>query len=173
MQLMNLQGSRMMDSVFWNDSESNIDHQFSYFSIQNIEYIIDFSADNDILNSLSDLDPKIDEIISGHTTFTVKFAVKEYYENNNRYLFDPPDEHNFGRAEIKKLKETLETLLYKHFLIYQAECYCFVAERDSLNRMYQKMCAKRHLLLKDFKPVYGLGNEQDCFVIKTPLYKEK
>lgn len=26
--------------------------------------------------------------------------------------------------------------------------------------MYRKMCKRRHLLLADFEPIYGLGNEQ-------------
>lgn len=76
------------------------------------------------------------------------------------------------RQVLSKLKEQLETLLYKHYLIYQPECYFFIAERPSLSRMYQKMCDNRHPLMIDFQPIGQLGENSDCFIIKTPNYKE-
>lgn len=172
---MGLKRAYMQETIFWNDVEYAIHHQFAYFFIRDVEYIIDFSSDDDVINNFANLDNDIARVINGHSSYTVKFAVREYYEDMTatKYLFDPPEAHNFGRQEIRQLKESLEMLLYKHFQQYQAECYCFVAERDSLNRMYRKMCEKRHLLLADFQPIYGLGAEQDCFILKTPLYQEK
>ncbi|WP_065232376.1 hypothetical protein [Gallibacterium anatis] len=165
----------MQESIFWSDEEDVISHQYAYFSIKGVQYIIDFSSDPDLIANFTELDSRICEIVAGHHSYTVKFAVREYYEDhhNNKYLFDAPEDHNFGRKDIQQLKEFLEKFLYEHFKQYQVECYCFIAERDSLNRMYRKMCKRRHLLLADFEPIYGLGNEQNCFIIKTPLYKER
>lgn len=160
--------------MFWTDEESDIEHQFAYFTIKDVEYVIDFSADDDILRAVYDIDPIIPKVTSNNASYTVKFAVRKYYEGDEgKYLFSPPDEHNFKKQDIVQLKQTLENLIQKHCQTYKAECYCFLAERDSLNRMYKKMCENSDLLLEGFKPICCLGKEQKCFIIKTPLYKEK
>lgn len=151
-----------------------ISHQFAQFSVKNIEYIIDFSDDNDVITSLFALDERIESILKNRKTYSVKFGVKAYYESEDPDvdLYAPPIDHQFKKADIQQLKEQLETLLYKHYLAYQPECYFFIAERPSLSRMYQKMCDNRHPLMIDFTPVGQLGENADCFIIKTPNYQE-
>ncbi|KGQ24275.1 hypothetical protein [Gallibacterium anatis] len=160
--------------MFTESEYNSIPHQFAQFTVSQIDYIIDFSADSNIISILFVLDKKIEDLLKGHNTYSVKFGVKAYYESSdpNVDLYAPPINHNFKKKDIQQLKEQLEMLLYKHYLIYQPECYFFIAERPSLSRMYQKMCDNRHPLMIDFQPVGQLGDNADCFIIKTPNYKE-
>ncbi|QPB42205.1 helicase [Rodentibacter haemolyticus] len=152
----------------------SIPHQFAQFKVAHIDYIIDFSSDRDVIESLFPLDQRIENLLRNRKTYSVKFGVKAYYESTEPDvdLYAPPVNHQFKKADIQQLKEQLETLLYKHYLAYQPECYFFIAERPSLSRMYQKMCDNRHPLMVDFIPVTQLGDNEDCFIIKTPNYQE-
>lgn len=165
------------DSIFEMFIESeyhSISHQFAQFRVAQIDYIIDFSSDNDVIESLFPLDERIEILLKNRKTYSVKFGVKAYYESTEAEvdLYAPPLNHQFKKTDIQRLKEQLETLLYQHYLSYQPECYFFIAERPSLSRMYQKMCDNRHPLMIDFQPVGQLGDGADCFIIKTPYYKE-
>ncbi|MDY4281278.1 MAG: helicase [[Pasteurella] mairii] len=160
--------------IFTETDYHSIAHQFARFKVAQIEYIIDFSSDNDVIETLFPLDKQIETLLKNRKTYSVKFGVKAYYESTdpNIDLYAPPKNHHLKKTDIQQLKEQLETLLYKHYLTYQPECYFFIAERPSLSRMYQKMCDNRHPLMIDFKPVGQLGDNADCFIIKTPNYKE-
>ncbi|MGR6981400.1 helicase [Testudinibacter sp. P27/CKL/0425] len=163
----------MSYSRFFESSDGGIVHQFAYFSVGEVEYIIDFSTDDDIVESISELDTTIAEILHGKQVYTVKFAVRAYYESQTEAdLYAPPPEHHFGRKEINSLKIQLETLLYHHYLQFKPDCYFFIAERPSLVRMYQKMCDKRDSIMLDFVPITKLGDNHDSFILKTPNYKE-
>lgn len=48
------------------------------------------------------------------------------------------------------------------------ESYIFIAERPSLNKMYQRMSAKRSDFMQSFQAIYPLGANQDCFIVITP-----
>lgn len=161
-------------SIFTDAEYNSILHQFAEFKVANVAYIIDFSPDNDAIESVFPLDERIETLLKSRKVYSVKFGVKAYYESSdpNVDLYAPPINHKFTKTNIQQLKEQLETLLYKHYIVYQPECYFFIAERPSLSRMYQKMCDNRHPLMIDFKPVSQLGSNKDCFIIKTPAYKE-
>ncbi|VEB24127.1 helicase [Avibacterium volantium] len=161
----------MMQFQFLESCFNGITHQFAYFSISHIDYVMDFTSDADIVANLVD-DPQIYALLNGKSVYTVKFAVKEYYESdeNDIDLYAPPKNYKFNKKEINCLKEQLETLFYQHYLNYKPDCYFFIGERPSLVRMYQKMCDNRHPIMLDFKPITQLGNNKDCFIIKTPLY---
>lgn len=103
-------------TTFIETEYASISHQFAQFTVAHVDYIIDFSSDDDVIEGLFPL--------------------------------------------------------YKHYLVYKPECYFFIAERPSLGRMYQKMCDNRHPLMIDFEPIGKLGDNADCFIIKTPNYKE-
>ncbi|MFU2048379.1 helicase [Avibacterium gallinarum] len=160
-----------MQVEFLEDHFQNISHQFAYFKVGKIDYIIDFSNDIDLLTNLTD-NQEILSLINGKQTYTVKFAVKEYYESTQAdiELYAAPKGQKFSRNLIKELKEQLESLLYYHYLQYQPDCYFFIAERPSLVRMYQKMCDNRHPILNEFQAITKLGHNQDCFIVKTPRY---
>lgn len=160
--------------LFTETRYGEITHHFAEFRVGSVDYIIDFSSDIDVITSHYALDERIEKGLKNHSTYTVKFGVKAYYESedDNIDLYAPPENHQFKRKEIQLLKEQLEMLLYKHYLAYQPECYFFIGERASLVRMYQKMCDNRHPLMLDFEPITKLGNDADCFIIKTPNYQE-
>ena len=161
-------------TTFIETEYASISHQFAQFTVAHVDYIIDFSSDDDVIEGLFPLDERIGALLKNRKTYSVKFGVKDYYDSDdpNVDLYAPPIEHNFRKTDIQKLKEQLETLLYKHYLVYKPECYFFIAERPSLGRMYQKMCDNRHPFMIDFKPIGKLGDNADCFIIKTPNYKE-
>ena len=163
-----------MTELFIESEYHSIPHQFAEFRVANVDYIIDFSSDNDVIESLFSLDERLEPLLKNRSTYSVKFGVKEYYESTDPSidLYAPPINHQLKKTDIQHLKEQLETLLYKHYLIYQPECYFFIAERTSLSRMYKKMCDNRHPLMINFQLIGQLGNNQDCFIIKTPNYKE-
>lgn len=161
-------------AIFTETEYLSIVHQFAQFRVAEIDYIIDFSNDSNVIENLFLLDNRIKRLLKNHTTYTVKFGVKAYYDSTEPDidLYAPPLDHKFKKTDIQHLKEQLEMLLYKHYLIYQPECYFFIAERPSLSRMYKKMCDNRHPLMIDFDPIGQLGDNLDCFIIKTPNYKE-
>lgn len=162
-------------TLFTETQYGEIKHCFGEFQVANIDYIIDFSADCDVTANHYELDNRIEKILKNHSTYTIKFGVKDYYESeeDNVDLYAPPKNHQFKRKEIQQLKEQLETLLYKHYLVYQPECYFFIGIRPSLVRMYQKMCDNRHPLMLEFETISGLGHDADCFIIKTPNYHQE
>lgn len=162
-----------MQIQFLESTFENIRHQFTYFTIANVDYIIDFSDDIDLLANLTE-NQEILSLLNYKKAYTVKFAVRDYYESSQNHidLYAPPKGKKFSRTNIQELKQQLESLLYYHYLQYQSECYFFIAERPSLVRMYQKMCDNRHPILDGFQAITKLGDNQDCFVIKTPHYGE-
>lgn len=160
-------------SLFFESIESQITRHFAYFFIQDVEYIMDFSNDSDVMNPILELDEQLALILRGRNTYSVKFAVREYYESVDPKvdMFSAP-KHQFKKADIQHLKETLENLLYRHYLNFQPECYFFIGNTPSRVRMYQKMCDNRHPILSEFIPMQ-LGENADCFIVKTPSYKEQ
>lgn len=114
-----------MAELFIKSEYHSIPHQFAKFRVANVDYIIDFSSDNDVIESLFSLDERLVPLLKNRKTYSVKFGVKEYYESTdpNIDLYAPPINHQLKKTDIQHLKEQLETLLYKHYLIYQPECY--------------------------------------------------
>lgn len=159
---------------FFESQDGGIVRHFTYFNIQDVEYIMDFSNDSDVIAGLFDLDPRIYSLIMGRDVYTVKFAVREFYESEDSGvdMFGSPFSNQFLRKDLVKLKENLENMLYQHFLLFQPECYFFIGNSASRVRMYQKMCDNSPLIMLDFKPITRLGEDADCFVLKTPIYKE-
>lgn len=151
------------------DKDSGIVYISTEFQIADVTYMAIFSDDKDTLLFLEQ-DPTIAEIIQHKETHSIKFAVKEYIETGNEDLYAPPLNHQFGKTEIKALKSHLEKLVYEHYLLFKPDCYIFVADRPSLARMYSKMCCNPSSFMSDFETVSNLGDQQDCFIIKTPTY---
>lgn len=160
--------------LFFENEDGEIIRHFSYFNIRHIEYIMDFSNDPDIISGILALDSSITEIIQNRNVYTVKFAVREFYESDDPHIdmFSSPKEFRFLKTDLHSLKETLENLLYRHYSLFKPECYFFIGNSRSRVKMYQKMCDNRHPIMLDFIPITQLGEDADCFVIKTPSYKE-
>ncbi|TNH06509.1 helicase [Testudinibacter sp. TR-2022] len=156
---------------FHQTQDNDIIYHHADFKIGSVVYMIIFSDDNDSLFYWLD-NPDISPLIQGRKTFSIKFAVKDYIECGNDDLYAPADNHQFGKAEIRQLKQQLEILVSAHYQQYQPDCYIFVAERSSLVRMYKKMCSQPSEFMVNFQPITDLGDEKDCFILKTPHYKE-
>lgn len=159
--------------IFFENQDEQIVRHFAYFFIKDTEYIMDFSHDIDVISNIVAFNDEIASLIMGKNTFSVKFAVREFYENtdSNIDMFSAPFNHRFGKSEIRQLKENLESLLYRHYQVFKPECYVFIANTRSKARLYQKMCDNRHPIMLDFVPI-TLGEKSDCFVLKTPIYQE-
>lgn len=156
---------------FKHTQDNGIEYHHTDFKIGNVTYMIIFSDDKDSLFywlNNSDIAP----IIQNKKMYSIKFAVKDYIEYGNDDLYAPADNHQFGKTEIQQLKQQLEYFVYSHYQQYQPQCYLFVAERPSLVRMYKKMCSQPSQSMVDFEAITDLGDEKDCFVLKTPIYKE-
>lgn len=151
------------------DEDSGISYVSADFAVNEIVYMAIFSDDKDTLSYLEEYD-EITSLIQNKQTYSVKFAVKEYIETGNDDLYAPPLNHGFGRAEIQILKQHLESLLFEHYTLFKPDCYLFIADRPSLARMYRKMCCNPSQLMANFRPVIDLGENKDCFIIKTPTY---
>lgn len=151
------------------DNDSGISYAYAEFNVAEITYMAIFSDDQDTLSFLEQ-EKTIANIIKNKRTHSIKFAVKEYIETGNDDLYAPPLNHQFGKQEIKQLKAHLEKLLFEHYCLFKPECYFFIADRPSLARMYTKMCCNPSPFLSDFVPIATLGDEQNCFIIKTPSY---
>ncbi|MCK3655675.1 hypothetical protein A4G19_07890 [Pasteurellaceae bacterium Macca] len=102
---------------------------------------MDFSNDKNILNGIYELDRNIEHILKGRNTYSVKFAVKEFYESldTNIDLYAAPPNHHFRRKEINLLKELLEKFIFEHYQRYQPECY-FLLQKDDLLPKCIKKC---------------------------------
>ena len=161
-----------MSEYHFETVNDDVPYIYADFIIVNVTYMAIFSDDQDALSFFTDNESNSDiiKLIKDKKTYSIKFAVKEYTENGNVDLYAPPLEHKFGKTEIKKLKKHLEKLMYKHYQLFKPDCYVFIAERESLARMYNKMCCNPSDFMADFKPVVKLGRENNCFVIKTPSY---
>lgn len=161
-------------SQFFESNLNGIRHHYVKFSVSHINYVMDFTDDADVILSLMALGEDIAELLRHRKVYTVKFAVEEYFEQEDYCgdLYAPPKNHQFGKTEINDLKNQLETLLLRHYKVFHPECYFFIAERESLRRMYTKMCHNRNIELRDFIPLTGLGADGDCFILQTPHFKE-
>lgn len=166
----------MSDKVlFLENKDGEIIRHFTYFHIQHIEYVMDFSNDPDIISGLLDLDSRINEVIENRSVYTVKFGVREFYESEDSSIdmFSSHSNYRFTRKDVNVLKTTLESILYEHYLMFKPECYFFIGNSPSRVRMYQKMCDNRSPVMLNFQPVTQLGEDSDCFILKTPTYREE
>lgn len=157
------------DFITTQDTDSGISYVSADFKVGDVTYIAIFSDDKDTLDFLTE-NQEIAPIIQNKKIYSFKFAVKSYIELGHDDLYAPPIDHDFGKNEIKELKEHLERLMLEHYLLFKPNGYVFIADRPSLARMYRKMCCKPSVLMADFVPIMGLGDEQDCFIVKTPNY---
>ncbi|AZI14481.1 MULTISPECIES: hypothetical protein [Pasteurellaceae] len=157
---------------FVETSENNITYIHTEFNIENVTYLAIFSKDDETLFFFND-DVNITKYIHHRQVYSIKFLVKDYLETENDDLYAPPLDHKFGKKQIAELKQKLEEIVYQHYLRFKPDCYVFVGERPSLIRMYKKLCANPSDFMVNFKPITDLGSHRDCFVIKTPSYKEE
>ncbi|AJE07859.2 Lhr family helicase [Mannheimia haemolytica] len=159
-----------MQFIEFTDPDSGISYQYSEFTIANVAFIINFCSDADVISTLSALGKDITNYINTYSCCTIKFMAKEHLENSgsNIDIYAPAANHQFKRKEIIALQETLERLLFEHYVRFTPESYLFIAERDLLNRMYQHMCVPRCDFMQSFQVVYPLGVNQDCFILITP-----
>ncbi|TCK01844.1 hypothetical protein EV694_0478 [Volucribacter psittacicida] len=157
---------------FIETNENDITYIYTEFNIENVTYLVIFSKDDETLSYFND-DVDIAEHLINQQTYSIKFLVKDYLDDdNNNDLYSSPLEHKFGKKQISELKNKLEQAVYQHYLLFKPDCYVFVGERASLVRMYKKLCAKPSNFMLDFKSITDLGSNQDCFIVKTPSYKE-
>lgn len=159
-----------MQFIEFIDPDSGITYQYSEFCVANVSFIINFCSDSEIISTFSVLGEDIANYLKIYTACTVKFMAKEHLESeeSNFNLYAPATNHLFHRNEIMALQAQLERLVFEHYLRFTPECYIFIAERASLNRMYRRMCIKRSSFMQSFQPVYHLGINQDCFILITP-----
>lgn len=85
-----------MAELFIESEYHSIPHQFAEFRVANVEYIIDFSSDNDVIESLFSLDERLEPLLKNRSTYSVKFGVKEYYEST-----DPNIDHTLHQSIIR------------------------------------------------------------------------
>lgn len=152
------------------DPDSGISYQYGEFTIADVTFVINFCTDKDVASTFSALGNDVSYYVQKYTTCTVKFMAKEHLENPNPNvdLYAPASNHQFKRKEIIALQTKLEQLVFEHYLRFTPESYIFIAERASLNRMYQRMCVKRSDFMQSFQAIYPLGTNQDCFILITP-----
>lgn len=90
-------------TIFIDAEYHSISHQFAEFRVSEIDYIIDFSSDNDAIESVFPLDERIEILLKNRKVCSVKFGLKEYYESTepNVDLYAPPINHKPTKTSIQ------------------------------------------------------------------------
>ncbi|AUI65916.1 MULTISPECIES: hypothetical protein [Glaesserella] len=160
-----------MSIVFQEFQDDELVYQYADFDVDNTSYTIAFTK---MLEGMLDFDEMILRITQGKLTYSIEFTLSEiYYDENYRgELYLPPKNHRFTKSKYEALKTQLFSLIFAHYQRYNPECYLIVADRLSLQKMYQKMCEFRSEQFIRFKPIMGLGQNGECFLILTPTVQE-
>ena len=75
-----------MTELFIESEYHSIPHQFAEFRVANVDYIIDFSSDNDVIESLFSLDERLVPLLKNRKTYSVKFGVLRQHQTKYRSI---------------------------------------------------------------------------------------
>ncbi len=147
-------------------------YQYADFWVKETCYTIAFTK---MLNGMLDFDETILRLTQGRLTYSIEFTLSEIYydENYTGELYLAPPNNRFNKDKYNTLQTQLFSLIFAHYQRYNPDCYLIVADRSSLQKMYEKMCEFRGEQFIRFKPIIGLGQNGECFLILTPTVDQE
>ncbi|WII93681.1 hypothetical protein QEO94_02250 [Kingella negevensis] len=152
--------------VFQNffDEEVQISQQQIQFQIGDTAYTIIFAAGQSLTASfVAQIE---DETPANYHSFSVKFVatqrIDEFNETGNSdNLYTSPNHFPFSYREIKQFHQTLIQIMLTHQREFQAQCYYFIVETQSLRKTYERLCTQYEKNLIKFRKIV----KENCFII--------
>lgn len=146
------------------DEETQLHQQQTEFIIRSTPYTIIFACENSLTESFA---AQIEDDTPLHyQSYSVKFTATQRIQEFNETgisdnLYKNPNQDFYSIQEIKQLHDILMTILLTHQQTFHVQCYYFVAETPSLQKMYHRLCSQSEKNLIKFRKVI----KENCFIL--------